>query len=331
MRMSDKRKKVFKIKRLEKYSITMIFIVCVLLTACSGQGGNAFPNRSIKIIVPFDAGGGVDICCRTIAETAGEEYFLGHSLVVENVAGGGAIIGQTRVANAKADGYTLLAASSSIVTNPVFNRTSFTADSFRSIAMFCFDPQMLVVPAESPYENLEEFMKAIQKQSLRLSTPGHTTAPHIAALEMEKYFNVSFDYLHNDSANEQFQQLMGNHVDCALVSVGEGTSLVQDGSIRALGIMSEERMEELPDVPTFGECGYEIVNGAFRGIAAPQDIPDEEAEFLEEEFEKILTSDAFVEAMEKANMPVVYKNSEEFQQVIDNYKETISMLTDELI
>lgn len=326
--MRDKRKWVCKMKRLIKCCTAMI--LCLLLTACSGQSGNVFPNRNIKIIVPFNAGGGVDICCRTIAEAAGTEYFSGYSLVVENVAGGGAIIGQTRVANAKPDGYTLLAASSSIVTNPIFNKTAFTADSFRPIAMFCFDPQMLVVPVASPYESLNDFIEAAQKQPLRLSTPGHTTAPHIAALEMEKKLNVSFDYLHNDSANEQFQQLMGSHADCAFVSVGEGAALVQDGSIRALGIMNDESMETLPDVPTFSECGYEIVNGAFRGIAAPKGIPDEEAEFLEEEFEKILTSEDFVAAMEKANMPVVYKNSEGFQQVINTYQETVSMLADEL-
>lgn len=312
------------------FRILMLLLTIVMMSSCAIGGSKEFPNRNIKIIVPFDAGGGVDICCRTIAETAGNDYFSNHSLVIENVPGGGAIIGQTRVANSKADGYTLLASSSSIITNPIFNKTIFTSDSFQPIAMFCFDPQMLVVPKDSPYKALEDFVKAAKEQPLRMSTPGHTTAPHIAALEMESKMGVQFDYLHNNSANEQFQQLMGNHVDCALVSVGEGAALVEDGSIRALGIMGEEEMEEVPGVPTFTECGYDLVNGAFRGISVSKDTPQEIVDFLESEFEKILTSEQFIQSMKNANMPFTYKNAEDFQKVIDSYEETVLMLADQL-
>lgn len=99
-----------------------------------------FPEKNIKIIVPFDAGGGVDITCRVISEAAGKDYFNGHSIIVENMPGGGAIVGQTNVANAKADGYTMLAASAALVTNPIFNETSFKTSDFKAIAMVCFDP-----------------------------------------------------------------------------------------------------------------------------------------------------------------------------------------------
>lgn len=310
--------------------IALLLLCTVMLTACTAGGGKEFPNRNIKIIVPFDAGGGVDICCRTIAEAAGKNYFSNHSLVIENVPGGGGIIGQTRVANAKADGYTLLASSSSIITNPIFNKTIFTVDSFRPIAMFCFDPQMLVVPKESPYQTLEDFVEAAKSSPLRMSTPGHTTAPHIAALEMESKIGVQFDYLHNNSANEQFQQLMGNHVDCALVSVGEGSALVEDGSIRALGIMGDTVIESLPEVPLFTDHGYDLINGAFRGISVAGDVPEGVVDFLEDEFEKILTSDQFVQSMKTANMPYTYKNAEDFQKVIDSYKDTVSTLADQL-
>lgn len=316
-------------RRLKAWCLAVFLAAgAAVITGCAGNG--EFPNRNLKVIVPFDAGGGVDICCRTIADAAGKEYFSGHSLIVENVPGGGGIIGQTRAANAKADGYTLLASSSSIITNPVFNETIFTPESYRPIGMFCFDPQMMIVAADSEYKTLEELVEAAKKETIRMATPGHTTAPHIAALEMEQKLGVKFQYLHNDSANEQFQQLLGKHVDCALVSAGEGAALIEDGTIRGLGIMNDSPMDIVPDVPTFREYGYDLVNGAFRGISAPADIPDETAEFLEKEFEKILTSEKLVNAMRQANMPVVYKDAEEFQKIIDDYEKTVHMMKEQL-
>lgn len=135
-----------------------------------------FPEKNIKIIVPFDAGGGVDITCRILSEAAGKNYFNGHSIIVENMPGGGAIIGQTNVANAAPDGYTMLAASAALVTNPLFNETPYETSDFRSIAMLCFDPMCIIVPKESPYNTLEELIEAAKTTPLKMATPGHTTS-----------------------------------------------------------------------------------------------------------------------------------------------------------
>ena len=221
----------------------------------AGTASTTFPEKNIKIIVPFDAGGGVDITCRVISEAAGKDYFNGHSIIVENMPGGGAIVGQTNVANAKADGYTMLAASAALVTNPIFNETTYKTSDFKAIAMVCFDPQCVVVPKDSPYNTLEEFVEAAKQDSLKMSTPGQSTSPHLAGVQMEQELGVKFDYLHTDSANMQLQQIMGNHSDCALMTAGEAASAVKDGSVKALGVMSEERAETLPDVPTFKEAG----------------------------------------------------------------------------
>ena len=173
----------------------------------AGTASTTFPEKNIKIIVPFDAGGGVDITCRVISEAAGKDYFNGHSIIVENMPGGGAIVGQTNVANAKADGYTMLAASAALVTNPIFNETTYKTSDFKAIAMVCFDPQCVVVPKDSPYNTLEEFVEAAKQDSLKMSTPGQSTSPHLAGVQMEQELGVKFDYLHTDSANMQLQQM----------------------------------------------------------------------------------------------------------------------------
>ena len=297
-------------------------------TEASNTADSKFPEKNIKIIVPFDAGGGVDITCRVISEAAGKDYFNGHSLIVENMPGGGAIVGQTNVANAKADGYTMLAASAALVTNPIFNETSFKTSDFKAIAMVCFDPQCVVVPKDSPYNTLEEFVEAAKQGSLKMSTPGQSTSPHLAGVQMEQELGVKFDYLHTDSANMQLQQIMGNHSDCALMTAGEAASAAKDGPVKVLGVMSDERAETLPDVPTFKESGYNMVVGSFRGLAVPAGTPDDIVEVLDTTFGEIIQSDTFKEKMAAANMPVTYMNSTDFDKFLQDYAKTMTRLKD---
>ena len=297
-------------------------------TEASNTADSKFPEKNIKIIVPFDAGGGVDITCRVISEAAGKDQFNGHSLIVENMPGGGAIVGQTNVANAKADGYTMLAASAALVTNPIFNETSFKTSDFKAIAMVCFDPQCVVVPKDSPYNTLEEFVEAAKQGSLKMSTPGQSTSPHLAGVQMEQELGVKFDYLHTDSANMQLQQIMGNHSDCALMTAGEAASAAKDGSVKVLGVMSDERAETLPDVPTFKESGYNMVVGSFRGLAVPAGTPDDIVEVLDTTFGEIIQSDTFKEKMAAANMPVTYMNSTDFDKFLQDYAKTMTRLKD---
>jgi len=295
-------------------------------SSSSAQANAGFPKKNIKIIVPFDAGGGVDVTCRIISDAAGKDYFNGNSLIVENMPGGGAVIGQTNVANSAPDGYTMLAYTSSVVSNPMFNETTFEYTDFTTIAMYCFDPELLVVPKDSPYNTLDEFIEGAKNNSLTLSTPGHTTSHHIAALKMEDMMGMSFNYLHNDGASAQLQQIMGGHADSALISVGEGAALVADGSIKALGVMSDDRMDSIPDVSTYKEVGYEMVDGAFRGLAVPKDTPQEVVDALDAEFNKILNSQKFIDSMNAAKMPIGYQNSEDFSIYVKGVAEALEKL-----
>lgn len=301
--------------------ISIFYLSLIFGQASYGVGG--FPRGNIRMVVPFAAGGGVDITCRTIAEIAGRDYFGGHSLIVENLPGGGAIVGQTAVARSIADGYTLLAASSSMVTNPLFNDTAFSTSDFKPIAMVCFDPQVLIVPKDSALRDLEDFFSYSLQKTVTVSTPGYTTAPHLAAMEMAMRFGLKLSYIHNDSSNVQLQQVMGSHVDCALVSAGEGASLIREGGVRALGVMSDSRIKSIPYVPTFEEMGYRMVSGAFRGLAVPRDTPDATVRYLSDEFGRLLSSEKFVAAMERANMPVVYRDSSNFGDYIEDYRRSI--------
>lgn len=289
-----------------------------------------FPKKNIKIIVPYDAGGGVDITTRILAEAAGKDYFDGKSLIVENMAGGGAVIGHTAVANADPDGYTLLAYTSAVVNNPLLKDVTYTLDSFKTLGMVCFDPEILVVPPTAEYKTYEEFIEYAKTHTVKVATPGHSTAHHIAAIQFAKDLGLNFEYLHNDSASVQMQQLMGGHCDAAFMGTGETVSQIKDGTIIGLAMGGEERNADIPDVPTFTEKGEDLVAGAFRGYACPAGVPDDVYNYLVSEFDKIITSDKFIDAMKEASIPYAYKNAADFQAYANQCSKDLEALVPEL-
>lgn len=305
--------------------LLIVMLMTVSLVGCGGkQSGNEgnkadevkFPEENIKLIVPFSPGGAVDVTCRFLTEVA-SKYLNGNNLIVENMAGGGAVVGQNAVAKAEPDGYTLLGFTTSAVTNPMTKKTDYTADSFKPIAMYCYDPEVLVVPADSKYATLEDFLETAKKQEISLSTPGYSTSHHIAGMILEDRTGAKFNYVHNDGAPMQITQLLGGHVECALMAFGEAQSQLAEGQVKALAIMSDERNEAIKDVPTFKEKGVDVMFGAFRGIAAPADTPQEIADALSEAFEGMVKDTEFINNMEKAGYPIVFKGADDFAEYVD--------------
>jgi len=301
----------------------IIAVMCLLVAGIAGGAfAEDFPEKNLKIIVPFAPGGGVDTTCRMLAEVA-PKYLDGKKIIVENMPGGGAVIGQTFVANAKGDGYTLLGYTSSVVSNPMTKETTYTHKSFKPVAMYCFDPEILMVPADSPYKTLDDFVKGGKEKVISVATPGYSTSHHIAALIMEKRLGVTFGYIHNQSAAMQLQQLLGGHVDAGMMAMGEAMSYVQDGTLRALAVAVAERDPNLPEVPTFNEEGFELEWGAFRGLAVPDNTPDETVELLDGIFKEIIADPDYVAKMEKAGFPVVYRNGADFEAYVDGVAEEL--------
>lgn len=298
--------------------------------AADGAKPANFPKKNITIIVPYDAGGGVDITTRLVTDAAGKDYFDGKSLIVENRPGGGAVVGHTAVANADPDGYTLLAYTSAIVNNPLLKDVTYKLSDFKTLGMVCFDPEILTVPASSPYKTFDEFIAYAKENTIKLATPGHSTAHHIAAMQFAKEYGLKFEYLHNDSSAVQLQQLMGGHCDAAFMAVGETVSAINDGTIIGLAMGDEERNPNIPDVPTFKECGGTMVSGAFRGFACRADVPDDIYNYLVSEFDKIITSDKFIQAMNDAAIPYSYRNAADFQAYAESVSASLEPLVPEL-
>jgi len=296
-----------------------VFVLAVILF-CSFSGGavqatdKPFPTRFLEVVVPFAPGGAVDNTIRIIGTEA--EKLLGQKMTILNKPTGGSVEGQRYVAKAKPDGYTLLAMTSSVVSNILTKDVDFTLDSFDPLIMYCFDPFVFVVNADLPYKTLSEVVAASKSKPLAASTPGKANSKHIAGMLIEEKTGAKFNYVHTKGASEGVPMIAGGHVQVGCWAWAEVRPLVEQGKIRPIAVMAEQRDTDFPNVPTFKEEGVELFYGAWRGIAAPKGLSPETRAVLINALTQSVNSAEVKDKFGKAGFPVVYKDAKDFSKYI---------------
>jgi len=256
----------------------------VSMTLCAGSalaGGDAgrFPERPVRIIVPFSAGGVVDSVTRIAAQRMAQ--ILHQPVIVENKVGAGGAIGTDFVAKAQPDGYTLLAVSPSHVMGPMLN-TAVSWDpvrDFRAIAGFGVIPNVIVVPAGSTYHDLGALIGAARSHpgDITYASAGIGTSNHLSAELLAQMSGVRMTHVPYKGQPEALNDLLGARVSMMALTVAIARPQVQSGKLTALAITSSRRSPAFPSVPTVAEAaripGYEV--GAWFGLVAPRKTPDD--------------------------------------------------------
>ena len=315
-------------KRMVALSVFLLMGLLMSGIFCEKTFAQAYPAKPLNIIVPFTPGGAVDTTIRIISEEA--EKSLGQKILVINKPGAGAAEGQGFVARSKPDGYTLLAMTSSVVTNTLTKKVDFTIDSFETVTLYNFDPEVMFVYSGSPYQNLEDLINQGKKEPVLHVTPGHSTSHHVASLILEKKTGTKFKYVHTKGGTEQIPMVAGGHGVCMLGVWGEARSMVEQGKLRALGVMSRERDPRFPNIPTFKEKGWDIEYGAWRGISGPKGVPQDIIQKLHAVFKKALETPEVKDKFKKADYSVMIQGPNEFSNYIktdfESIKQILSML-----
>lgn len=275
-----------------------------------------YPNKPIDLVVPFAAGGNVDLSCRILAQELEKE--LGQPVNVLNKEGGGAVVGQTYAVTQKPDGYTMLALTSSYVTNVLSGATTYDMDSITPIAEYCFDPELIVASADSGIETIEQFMEVGKEKVLLNSTPGFSTSHHIASLIFTQKTGIEFEYMHTNGSAEQTVQLAGGHAEVGFTTYAGAASLIEQGKIKVLAICADDRSDILPDVPTLKESGVDFVYGAYRGLAVPAGTPDEVVQILSDAMAKVMVSDEVKTQFDNSGFPITYTDAATFKEFLAN-------------
>jgi tripartite-type tricarboxylate transporter receptor subunit TctC len=246
--------------------------------------------RTIRIVVPFPAGGSADILARLLGEHIAKTQ--GPSVIIENRPGGGASIAYEAVARAAPDGNTLVINGNSIVINPHLRKVNYDPlTSFEPICWLLSSPQVFVVKADSPYKTLAEFVAGTKAKAgtLVFATVGPATTQHIGFEQFRQMSKIDVTYVPYPGGAPAMTALLGGHVQAVLTNYSEAVEQLHAGTVRALASASLKRIPPLPDVPTVDELGYKGYNvEVWFGVMAPAKTPRDAAAQLASWFQAAL-------------------------------------------
>jgi len=253
------------------------------VAAISPVWAAGYPERPVKIVVPFAPGGPTDIMARVIAVHLGE--LLHGSFVVENRAGAGGNIGAGVVAHGDADGYTLLITSSALVVNPgLYKRVPYDPyKDFAPVAELGTSPNVFLADPNSGISSIAELVAKAKADPTALSyaSAGIGTTPHLSGELLKVEAGIKMTHVPFGGAGPAIQAIMGSTTPIACVSLPPARPLIASGALRALAVTGESRWFDLPDVPTMVELGYKgFITDTFQGFLAPAKTPPAILEML---------------------------------------------------
>lgn len=294
-----------------------LFAALLALGASCAIAQDAYPSRPITMIVPFPPGGVADITGRPTA--AAMEKILKQPVVVANRGGAGGAVGNSAVANAKPDGYTILMALSSISVIPeadkLFDRKpAYTLDQFAPIALISADPTILVVHPSLPAATLKELVALARSRpgQMSYSSSGIYGALHMP-MEMFLYSaKLKMRHVPTTGGGPAITVLLGGHVEMTAGGPAAITSHVKAGKLRPLASWGAKRHEAYPAVPTFIELGYDVEYYIWAGMFAPRGTPEPVLKVLRDTTRKAVEDAEFKSIMAKVNSPVQYLDAPEF-------------------
>jgi tripartite-type tricarboxylate transporter receptor subunit TctC len=310
-------------------------IGCIILSAIlalvwvgAANAAAAFPNKRITYNICFNPGGESDITARFQEPVL--KKVLGVDISINYKIGGGGALCWSELVQTKPDGYTIAGHNlPHTVLQPLeMGNAGYKTLDLKQIYMFESTPNLLMVRNDSPYKTLKDFIDAAKKLPPGVFTvggSGTSSANDLGTTMLGKAAGIQLTYIPFGGTGSAVPALLGGHVTALMSYSTMGVQF--KGKFRSLAIASEERMEVLPDVPTFKEQGYDIVEGAYRGVAAPPGTPDEIVKVLADAFEKVMKDPEVKKKMDQnafktefmgpeASLALVKKKMVEYEKIM---------------
>lgn len=255
----------------------------------------SYPERPIRLIVPFPPGGGTDSIAREAANKVASTN--GWSIVTENRPGAGGNLGIDAVAKAPADGYTIgLGQTSNLAINPtLYSSLPYDPETdLVPIGQVASAPLVLVVSTESPYKTIEEILAFARENPTELdyATSGNGTVAHLTVEQLQKLAGIQFTHIPYKGAAQGANDLIGGQVDMYMSSVPTLIGHIRNGKMRAIAVTSLNRTDDLPDVPTLAESGFPGFEAVtWFGLVGPKGMPPEAVQKLNTAFNAALQAE----------------------------------------
>jgi tripartite-type tricarboxylate transporter receptor subunit TctC len=287
----------------------VVTIALLLLVGAAPASAQSYPAQTIKIVVPFTAGGGVDVVARIITPRLSEE--LGQSVIIENRGGAGGMLGATAVAQAPADGYTLLFGTGSTHgTNPnLYSRISYDpVKDFVPIVLVSSSPLLLVVPPALPAKSVSELIALARSRPGELSFASYGTGSinHLGAELFNSMADIKANHVPYRGSAPALADVIAGRIDYTLDGVSTSLGYIQAGTIRVLGVAGPRRAPVLADLPTISETalpGFDTT--VWFGLFAPAGTPKSVIELVNSKVNAVLASTSVKENFERLGIEPV--------------------------
>ncbi len=309
-----------------KQRIWVAFLSLMLAAPLALGQAKDFPNKPVKVIVPYTAGSGSDTSARFFGEKLAA--ILGQPFVVENKPGASGVISAMAVKTAPADGYTILLASNSPLSVNAVTIKDLPYDPLKDLKPLSGMTRGMnayVVAPNSKLITLADLVAAAKTEKQALNAGSYSDGYQLALEWLASVMGVKFNYIPYKGGAQVFTDVMGNQLDFGLVDMGGVVPLLKSGRLRALAVSGEVRHPEFPNVPTIKESGYpEYVNYAWTSFCVRSETPDDVTAKMVDALQKVLaTQEArdFVKKMGAELMPFAPEAMRKFQQdEIDRFR-----------
>ena len=284
------------------------------LCLSTGAAADAWPSKTIKIIIPFAAGGVTDVVIRTISPKLSEA--LGQPVVIENKGGAGGTLGTAMGAAAAPDGYTFIAPAASHTTTPsLYSKLSFDpVKDFAAVTQIVTVPYLLVVPASSPMQTLADFIAAAKAKpgTLTFGSAGNGSSNHLAGELLAGSIGAPLVHVPYKGSGPALADVLGGQLSFMFDTINTSTGHVKAGRLRVLGVGTPKRSKIMPDVAPIADTipGFEAVT--WIGLLAPAGTPKEIVARMHREIEKIVQMPEVQERLSASGAEPVASTPEQF-------------------
>lgn len=287
----------------------------------SSASANEWPTDDIRLVVPYGPGGTTDVLSRRVADLLQQE--LDANVIVENRPGAGSTVGTGRLARGGRDAeHTILMASPGHTIGAAIypDLTYDPIEDFVFLQNMVDIPNVMVVPADSPYENVLEFVEAAKEQNMTFSHSGVGSSIHMSGELFKTLTETNMTAVPFAGSGAALPALLGGDVDVAFENMPTVLSHIRSGDLRALAVTSAERSEYLPDVPTLSEIGEhnldQFITTAWFGLIAHSSFPEEAQSAMQDALAKVMEREEFLDFADQLGAEPGQVSGEAFKQFI---------------